>query len=284
MHRVGSGGNTSNSGRSRKEKRLTYVLNDADNTKHCAGINCLAALKSPGADGCDYLFTGSRDGTLKRWALSEHSATFSATYESHVDWVNDAVLTGGNTLVSCSSDATVKVWNSLSDGTCIRTFRQHSDYVTCLAAADKNSNFLASGGLGGEVFIWDLEAALTPLSKSNDANGDDCSTSTNGLGSSLPNTSLRPISSSNNISVHPTQSQGYGPIAAKGHKESVYALATNDRGTLLVSGGTEKVVRVWDPRTGSKTMKLRGHTDNIRALLLDSTGRFVGQVSVNLFS
>lgn len=36
-----------------------------------------------------------------------------------------------------------------------------------------------------------------------------------------------------------------------------------------------QVVRVWDPRSGSKTMKLRGHTDNVRALLLDSTGRFV---------
>lgn len=35
-----------------------------------------------------------------------------------------------------------------------------------------------------------------------------------------------------------------------------------------------EVVRVWDPRTGSKTIKLRGNTDNIRALLLDSNGRF----------
>lgn len=33
MHRVGSSGNTSNSIRTRKEKRLTYVLNDADDTK-----------------------------------------------------------------------------------------------------------------------------------------------------------------------------------------------------------------------------------------------------------
>ncbi|XP_038992655.1 WD repeat-containing protein 48-like [Hibiscus syriacus] len=41
----------------------------------------------------------------------------------------------------------------------------------------------------------------------------------------------------------------------------------------LISGETEKVVRIWDPRTGSKSMKLRGHIDNTRALLLDSTGR-----------
>ncbi|KAL7094510.1 hypothetical protein ACP275_11G107800 [Erythranthe tilingii] len=273
MHRVGSAGNTSNSVRARKEKRLTYVLNDADDTKHCAGINCLAAFTSTEPDGCNYLFTGSRDATLKRWALSEDSASFSATFESHVDWVNDAVMANGNTLVSCSSDATIKVWNSLSDGACARTFHQHSDYVTCLAAAEKNSNVIASGGLGGEVFVWDIEAALSPVAKSNDADVDDCSTSSNGLGP-LPNTSLRPISSSNNISVHATQNQGYVPIAAKGHKESVYALATNDQGTVLVSGGTEKVIRVWDPRTGSKSMKLRGHTDNIRALLVDPSGRY----------
>lgn len=36
-----------------------------------------------------------------------------------------------------------------------------------------------------------------------------------------------------------------------------------------------QVLRVWDPRTGSKSMKLRGHTDNVRVLLLDSTGRYV---------
>lgn len=37
------------------------------------------------------------------------------------------------------------------------------------------------------------------------------------------------------------QQQGYAPLPAKGHKESVYALAMNDAGTILVSGGTEKV-------------------------------------------
>ncbi|KAF7805173.1 WD repeat-containing protein 48 [Senna tora] len=268
MHRVGSAGNTNNSVRPRKEKRLTYVLNDSDYTKHCAGINCLALLKSSVSDGSDYLFTGSRDGTLKRWTLAEDAATCSTTFESHVDWVNDSVLVDNNKLVSCSSDTTLKTWNPLSDGTCTRTLRQHSDYVTCLAAAEKNSTVVASGGLGGEVFIWDLEAALSPVSKCNDAMDDSCSNGIHGSGSS------QPINISSNTSLHSSQSHGYIPIAAKGHKESVYALAMNDSGTLLVSGGTEKVVRVWDPRSGSKTMKLRGHTDNIRALLLDSTGRF----------
>ncbi|KAK9050527.1 hypothetical protein SSX86_017815 [Deinandra increscens subsp. villosa] len=276
MHRVGIAGSASNSVRSRKEKRFTYVLNDADDTKHCAGVNCLAVLKPSEPDKSSYLFTGSRDGTLKRWELHDEDATCSATFESHVDWVNDAVLVGGNTLVSCSSDTTVKVcfqckaWDCFSNGTCTRTFRQHTDYVTCLAAAERNGNIVASGGLGGEVFIWDVEAALAPLTKSSEPADDDRSSGTNGSGIS----SLRTIGSSNNISVQTNLPQGYVPISAKGHKESVYALAMNDTGNVLVSGGTEKAIRVWDTRTGSKMMKLKGHTDNIRALLLDSTGRF----------
>ncbi|XP_039010194.1 WD repeat-containing protein 48-like, partial [Hibiscus syriacus] len=274
MLRVDSAGNNNNSNRPRKEKRLTYVLNDTADTKHCAGINCLAVHKSSASDGSDYLFTGSRDGTLKKWALGENTATCSATFESHVDWVNDTVIAGDSTLVSCSSDTTLKTWNCSSDGTCTRTFRQHSDYVTCLAAADKNANIVTSGGLGGEVFVWDIEAAVTTTSKSNDVVGNDCSNGINGSTNSFQVSNLRTISSSNSIKTHTSQCHGYVPIAAKGHKESVYALAMNDSGSLLVSGGTEKVVRVCDPRTGSKNMKLRGHTDNIRALLLDSTGRY----------
>lgn len=54
--------------------------------QHCAGVNCLAVLKSP-SDSCDYLFTGSRDGTLKRWSLGEDEASCSGTFESHIDWV-----------------------------------------------------------------------------------------------------------------------------------------------------------------------------------------------------
>ncbi|XP_038993964.1 WD repeat-containing protein 48-like [Hibiscus syriacus] len=241
MHRVPSTGNNSNSSRPRKEKRLTYVLNDSDDTKHSAGINCLAVLESSVSDGFNYLFTGSRDGTLKRWALGEDAATCSATFESHVDWINDTVIAGENTLVSCSSDTTLKTWNCLSDGTCTRTLRQHSDYVTCLAAAEKNKNVVASGGLGGEVFVWDIEAAVTPVSKSSDLMEDDCSNGINGSANSLPISSLQTICSNNGLTAHTTQCHGYVPIAAKGHKESVYALAMNDSGSLLVSGGTEKL-------------------------------------------
>lgn len=58
-------------------------------------------------------------------------------------------------------------------------------------------------------------------------------------------------------------------------KSSIYAIATNAPGTLLASGSPEKVIRLWDPRSGERVGKLTGHTDNIRALLMSEDGKYV---------
>ena len=39
-----------------------------------------------------------------------------------------------------------------------------------------------------------------------------------------------------------------------------------------------QLLRVWDPRSGAKVMKLKGHTDNVRALLLNRDGSSVSTV------
>lgn len=56
-------------------------------------------------------------------------------------------------------------------------------------------------------------------------------------------------------------------------------MATNPSGSLIATGSPEKVVRLWDPRSGKHIGKLTGHTDNIRALLLSHDGTHV-RVSV----
>lgn len=70
---------------------------------------------------------------------------------------------------------------------------------------------------------------------------DGCSNGINGAGNSLVMTGSLTISPNNNLSTATSQCQGYSPVSAKGHKGSVYALAMNEGGALLVSGGIEKV-------------------------------------------
>lgn len=53
-------------------------------------------------------------------------------------------------------------------------------------------------------------------------------------------------------------------------KGSVYALSANHN--ILASGGPESVLRLWDPRTGKNITKFVGHTDNVRAILVNEAG------------
>lgn len=65
------------------------------------------------------------------------------------------------------------------------------------------------------------------------------------------------------------------PADANAPKSSVYALATDPFGHTIVSGSPERVIRLWDPRTGKRTGKLVGHTDNIRAILISDDSKYL---------
>jgi len=54
------------------------------------------------------------------------------------------------------------------------------------------------------------------------------------------------------------------PLSALACKGSVYALALNAPGSLVVAGTAESLVRVFEARTRGKVMKLRGHAGNVR--------------------
>ena len=67
----------------------------------------------------------------------------------------------------------------------------------------------------------------------------------------------------------------FTPPEASGAKASIYALAVDPQGHTIVSGGPERVIRMWDPRASKRIGKLVGHTDNIRAVLLSEDSRCV---------
>jgi WD40 repeat protein len=79
-------------------------------------------------------------------------------------------------------------------------------------------------------------------------------------------------------------------------KASIYAIATDPAGTVVAAGGPERVVRVWDPRIPGGTSggsgggeprclsTLRGHTDNLRAVLISEDGRYVSEDILEFWS
>ncbi|KAL9936561.1 hypothetical protein V8E36_004629 [Tilletia maclaganii] len=176
-------------------------------------------------------------------ASKKRHTQFRQCLQSHTDWINDIILCNHNqTLVSASSDSTVKIWNPHDPSTALipSTVGSHSDYVRCLAHAPK-ANSVISGGLDRTVKLWDLEHTSRSPTRSNQ-------------GSDRP------------VWVLPEQRTGH----------SVYALATTPSASMIAVGTPARSVRLWDPRAApnaSPIANLIGHTDNIRALLLSADGR-----------
>ncbi|KAG8138732.1 hypothetical protein E2320_001535 [Naja naja] len=211
----------------RRKVQVSYVIRDEVEKYNRNGVNALQLDPA-----LNRLFTAGRDSIIRIWSVNQHKQDpYIASMEHHTDWVNDIVLCcNGKTLISASSDTTVKVWNA-HKGFCMSTLRTHKDYVKALAYA-KDKELVASAGLDRQIFLWDVNT-LTALTASNNT---------------VTTSSL------------------------SGNKDSIYSLAMNQMGTVIVSGSTEKVLRVWDPRTCAKLMKLKGHTDNVKALLLNKDG------------
>lgn len=96
----------------------------------------------------------------------------------------------------------------------------------------KDREQVASAGLDKQIFLWDVNT-LTALTASNNT---------------VTTSSLT------------------------GSRDSIYSLAMNPSGTVIVSGSTENILRVWDPRTCNRLSKLKGHTENIKTLVVSTDG------------
>ncbi|KAJ1668441.1 hypothetical protein EV178_000473 [Coemansia sp. RSA 1646] len=241
---------------------------------HVLGVNALAlsldsVAHNTGAEDTPtggLLFSGGRDGVVKawdlnlplrrprkgtenddstpasEWAIDRHKTRSSspktslrASHTLHSDWVNDIVLVNGSrTIVSASSDLTVRAWSPLGSNTRPSTVGSHMDYVKTLAYSD-HRHMVISGGLDRKIKLWDI-------------------------GEGRPSDS--PICSL----------QEFGDASVS---SSVYTLACNPQGTLVVSGSPEKFIRIWDTRAAKQLTSLSGHTDHIRAVLLSADSEYV---------
>ncbi|OCH87028.1 hypothetical protein OBBRIDRAFT_736896 [Obba rivulosa] len=181
------------------------------------------------------------------------STQFRQCAQVHSDWVNDILLCNHNqTLVSASSDGTVRAWSphaSVPEEPV--TVGMHADYVRCLSYC-REQNWVASGSFDRTIKLWDLN-----------------------LAGSNPTTGSTPLMTLN-------------PPEASGPKSSIYALATDPYGSVVVSGTPERVVRMWDPRSGKRIGKLVGHTDNIRAIQISEDAKYIltgsADASIKLWS
>ena len=102
--------------------------------------------------------SGSADKKIKIWLCNSNGGKNDCiqTLTGHAGWIKSIEITcNENHLLSCSHDKTIKLWN-LEDGTCVRTFQGHTEYVYCIRANADGK--VISGSSDKSVKIWDLNS------------------------------------------------------------------------------------------------------------------------------
>jgi len=179
----------------------------------------------------------SRSGEIKFWAV-DTGALKSALKDPHSDTVFGLEFSpDGKQIASCGADRFVKIHN-IADGKFVRSFEGHTHHVLGVSwRAD--GRVLASCGADMAIKVWDVRT------------GDQQRT-IQGFGKEV--TSIRFVADTDNVvassgdkTVQLKNSANGGNTASLGGAtDYMYAAAPTGDGKLIVGGGQDSTVRVWN--------------------------------------
>lgn len=240
------------------------------------------------------LYAGGRDGMISAWGLAlpmrkrrrnnrtQHGEFTEYDEEATAGLLDDHRGQSGSRFGRYHSYSSPKEWEvdttGLYDGHAkIRpaSFRQcigsHTDWVNELLLCNQNQT-VVSASSDGNVNIWnphDTQSSMTPqiLGTHKDyVRALTLAKNANWVASG---------SFDKTIKLWDIGEVRHSPIITlpeSSVKSSIYTLSTNNTGTVIAGGSPERVIRVWDPRSGDQVSQLVGHTDTVRKVVMSEDG------------
>ncbi|MBD2480980.1 tetratricopeptide repeat protein [Planktothrix sp. FACHB-1365] len=176
------------------------------------------------------------------------------------------ILAEGQTLVSASSDNTIKIWN-LKTGQKIRDFKGHSSQINALAITP-NDQTLASGSSDNTIKLWNLQTGQ----KIRTLTGHSGQINTLAI---TPDSQIL-VSGSNDNTIKLWNLQTGQEIRTLiGHSGQINALSITKNGQTLISGSHDSSVKFWDLISGENTHTISRHSDWVNALVITSDDKTV---------
>jgi len=184
----------------------------------------------------------------------------------------------GSLIVSAGQDGTIKVWDALA-GTLARTIEMDDGPPSALAISGRRA--ITGHGNGG-VVVWDLDRAEKLASfKRNEANIWSVA---------FAGSPDRVAASSHDWTVTLWNAAG-GPTAGttaplhvfEGHENAVQSIAygATPAGPVLISGGADRTVKMWNLDNYDLVRTYRGHKDFVTGLAFSPTGKILAASSLD---
>lgn len=228
--------------------KLSAVLggNAADSSQPAAASpfvdRVISLAFSP--DG-QFLATGggdpSRSGELMLWKVADRSLVKTFT-DAHSDVVYGCEFShNGTQLATCSADKFVRIWD-VASGSLLKSFEGHTNHVLDVTwRAD--GRFVASAGADNLIKVWNIETGEQQLNIGGFGK-QVTSIQFLGFGANI-------VSCSGDRSVRFHQSENGGNYRNFGGSGDFnYAVAASNSEKLVVAGGQDGVLRVWNGETG----------------------------------
>ncbi|KWT70956.1 hypothetical protein APY04_0618 [Hyphomicrobium sulfonivorans] len=189
-----------------------------------------------------------------------------AEVAAHNGAITGALFTAdGRRILTSGADGTMKLWDA-SHRTLVRTIELDDGAATSLAL---NGSRALTAHANGKVVMWDIDTAAKLLTvQRNEANvwavkfaGDA--------------ERFAVASHDGGVALWDAR-QPSAPLAVlDGHENAVQALAFSSQQLLLVSGGADRVVRLWDLDTLSLKRAYRGARDFVTAAAFSRSGKLI---------
>ena len=182
--------------------------------------------------------------------------------------MNDIVLTKHNsTLVSASSDLTIKAWRPHAEFKQLPvTIGHHNDYAKCLASSGEGADWVASGGLDRKIRLWDLSGRGETL---NIDVGQDGSGAKGSVYALSARASIMASGGPESIVRIWDPKTGKRITNFVGHTDNVRDILINQEGDMVMTASSDQTVKLWSMTAGRCMSTLTMHNDSVWSLFSD---------------
>ncbi|KAI0066998.1 WD40 repeat-like protein [Artomyces pyxidatus] len=222
------------------------------------------------------LAAASDDGLIRIWDVQTSQLAHTLSGHNRAIYAIEFAASG-HTLLSASLDRTLRVWDLSAPSPTASILSVPTDLTipsTGLSAlaVSPDGRRAATGLVNGTLRVWDIPGARV------EAEWCGHEESVYSVRFVLQGAGL--ISASLDMTLKRWALAGGEPACVKtmeGHKDFVLAAATVQEGQMLraASGSRDRVVRLWDAKTGETLFLIHGHRNSVTAVDLSSDGKML---------
>ncbi len=222
-------------------------------------------------NGRELATAGADDRLINLWSLG-NDARNRLTISGHPDSVNSLAFTrDGSTLISVSSDRTVRFWDT-AFGRPGLVLSGHTDQVYAVALSPDGKR-IASTGKDLSVRVWNIspEGSREYFTFSNGA-------AVQAIALSLDGGQVA-AAGENGIVRITSALTGTPGVTLKGHTASVEAVVFSPTDKLIATASQDGTARIWNSVTGAEVKNLSGHSGPVWAVAFSPDGKLVATAS-----